>query len=119
MVMNQTPSTRLVWRLLTTWGRPTTIMLESSVAMKMPTVVTVRTTHLYSNNQPPIYQASPGSRPEKYKTPQQREQNIPVSNLHSETRPEQAQISNQGGGSHRAPYSRLKGPQQHLLKTAD
>src|SRR5439155_16468589 len=83
MVMNQTPSTRLVWRLLTTWGRPTTIMLESSVAMKMPTVVTVRTTHLYSNNQPPIYQASPGSRPEKYKTPQQREQDIPRIESHS------------------------------------
>src|SRR6266849_9276190 len=31
----------------TTWGKPTTTMLESRVAMKMPTVVTVRTTHLY------------------------------------------------------------------------
>jgi len=43
------------------------------VAMKMPTVVTVRTTHLYSKNEPPIYRPSPGLAPEEYKTPQQRE----------------------------------------------
>src|SRR2546422_6715583 len=48
MVMIQTPTTRLVFRSDTTWGSPTTTMLESSVAMKIPTVVTVRTTHLYS-----------------------------------------------------------------------
>jgi hypothetical protein len=48
MVMIQTPTTRLVFRSDTTCGSPTTTMLESSVAMKIPTVVTVRTTHLYS-----------------------------------------------------------------------
>src|SRR5439155_24113325 len=119
MVMNQTPSTRLVCRLLTTWGRPTTIMLESSVAMKMPTVVTVRTTHLYSKNESPIYRASPRSRSAEYKTPQQREQDIPAINLYPETRPEQALIRNLGEGSHRAPYSRTMGPLQLLLETTD
>src|SRR2546425_11226830 len=48
MVMIQTPTTKLVFRSDTTCGSPTTTMLESSVAMKIPTVVTVRTTHLYS-----------------------------------------------------------------------
>src|SRR5712664_3612151 len=47
--MIQTPTTRFVFRSDTTCGRPTTTMLESRVAMKIPTVVTVRTTHLYSN----------------------------------------------------------------------
>src|SRR5205807_10633007 len=46
--MIQTPTTRLVFRSDTTCGSPTTAMLESRVAMKIPTVVTVRTTHLYS-----------------------------------------------------------------------
>src|SRR5467141_948934 len=46
--MIQTPTTRLVFRSATTCGSPTTTMLESRVAMKIPTVVTVRTTHLYS-----------------------------------------------------------------------
>jgi hypothetical protein len=36
------------FRSNTTCGSPTTTMLESRVAMKIPTVVTVRTTHLYS-----------------------------------------------------------------------
>src|SRR6266571_4442524 len=49
MVMIQTPTTKLVFRSDTTCGSPTTTMLESRVAMKIPTVVTVRTTHLYSN----------------------------------------------------------------------
>src|SRR5712664_3693653 len=46
--MIQTPTTRFVFRSETTCGSPTTTMLESRVAMKIPTVVTVRTTHLYS-----------------------------------------------------------------------
>src|SRR6266849_4027071 len=66
--MNQTPTTRLVFRATTTWGRPTTMMLESSVAMKIPTVVTVRTTHLYSKNRPPDRQASPRFDGPRYKT---------------------------------------------------
>src|SRR5206468_12110404 len=45
--------TRLVFRSDTTCGSPTTTMLESRVAMKIPTVVTVRTTHLYSKRKPP------------------------------------------------------------------
>src|SRR6266566_481599 len=69
MVMNQTPTTRFVFRARTTWGRPTTRILESSVAMKMPTVVTVRTTHLYSKDKPPDYQAFPSLRLARYKTP--------------------------------------------------
>src|SRR5437899_3094312 len=48
MVIIQTPTTRLVFRSDTTCGSPTTTILESRVAMKIPTVVTVRTTHLYS-----------------------------------------------------------------------
>src|SRR5215831_10288566 len=52
--MNHTPSTRFVLSARTIWGSPTTRMLESSVAMKMPTVVTVRTTHLYSKRSPPL-----------------------------------------------------------------
>src|SRR2546425_7001564 len=52
MVMIQTPTTRLVFRSDTTCGSPTTTILESRVAMKIPTVVTVRTTHLYSKKTP-------------------------------------------------------------------
>src|SRR2546427_9267821 len=48
IVIIQTPTTRLVFRSDTTCGSPTTTILESRVAMKIPTVVTVRTTHLYS-----------------------------------------------------------------------
>src|SRR5213594_207307 len=48
IVIIHTPTTRLVFRSDTTCGSPTTTMLESRVAMKIPTVVTVRTTHLYS-----------------------------------------------------------------------
>src|SRR3989475_8442514 len=69
MVMNQTPTTKLVFSARTTCGRPTTRMLESSVAMKMPTVVTVRTTHLYSKDKPPDCQAFPSLRLTRYKTP--------------------------------------------------
>src|SRR6266516_3718057 len=116
MVMNQTPSTRLVWRLLTTWGRPTTIMLESSVAMKMPTVVTVRTTHLYSNNQPPIYQASPGCRPEKYKTPQQREQDIPRIESHSGDSPRISPDQQSGRGVPLNTLFTLEGPSPALTE---
>src|SRR6266699_4913193 len=71
--MNQTPTTRFVFRARTTWGRPTTRILESSVAMKMPTVVTVRTTHLYSKDKPPDYQAFPSLRLARYKTPPRNE----------------------------------------------
>ncbi|HZY47312.1 MAG TPA: hypothetical protein VFE96_05885 [Candidatus Bathyarchaeia archaeon] len=46
--MIHTPTTRFVLRSEMTCGSPTTTMLESRVAMKIPTVVTVRTTHLYS-----------------------------------------------------------------------
>src|SRR5207249_6007637 len=53
IVIIQTPTTRLVFRSDTTCGSPTTTMLESRVAMKIPTVVTVRTTHLYSKRKPP------------------------------------------------------------------
>src|SRR5437870_9413527 len=73
MVMNQTPTTRFVFRARTTWGRPTTRILESSVAMKMPTVVTVRTTHLYSKNKPPDGKAPRGSTQRGIKRPFQRE----------------------------------------------
>src|SRR3989442_15885715 len=52
MVMIQTPTTKLVFRSDTTCGSPTTTILESRVAMKIPTVVTVRTTHLYSKKTP-------------------------------------------------------------------
>src|SRR5207302_11103670 len=71
--MNQTPTTRLVFRARTTWGRPTTRMLESSVAMKMPTVVTVRTIHLYSKDNPPDCQAFPSLLLARYKTPPRHE----------------------------------------------
>src|SRR5437899_2829804 len=70
--MNQTPTTKLVFSAPTTWGRPTTIMLESSVAMKIPTVVTVRTTHLYSKDKPPDCQAFPGLLQASYKTPREK-----------------------------------------------
>src|SRR5437667_12535915 len=106
MVMNQTPSTRFVWRLLITWGRPTTRMLESSVAMKMPTVVTVRTTHLYSKDKPPGYQAFPSLWLARYKTPPRNEASMfRVRTIHRDsprTRPEQRPGK---GGSHDAQLS--------------
>jgi len=37
-------------------------------------------------------------------------------NLFGKNCSKHAQIGNLGGGSHRAPYSRLNGPHQHLLK---
>src|SRR5436309_13980327 len=53
IVIIQTPTTQLVFRSDTTCGSPTTTILESRVAMKIPTVVTVRTTHLYSKRNRP------------------------------------------------------------------
>jgi hypothetical protein len=47
-VIIHTPTSRLVFRSDTTGRSPTTTTRESRVAMKIPTVVTVRTTHLYS-----------------------------------------------------------------------
>src|SRR5437667_12800500 len=91
--MNQTPTTKLVFSARTTCGRPTTRMLESSVAMKMPTVVTVRTTHLYSKDKPPGYQAFPSLWLARYKTPPRNEASMfRVRTIHGDsprTRPEQ------------------------------
>src|SRR5260370_1053560 len=83
--MNQTPTTRFVFRATTTCGRPTTRMLESSVAMKMPTVVTVRTTHLYSKNEPPRLLACPGLGLDRYKMPPMQEPKIPIVKRYSES----------------------------------
>src|SRR2546425_9538669 len=108
--MNQTPSTRLVWRLLTTWGRPTTMMLESSVAMKMPTVVTVRTTHLYSKDRPPDYQAFPGLRLTRYKTPPRNEASmLRVWTIHEDS-PRTSPDQRSGRGFHMMPSSRWHNP---------
>src|SRR6266849_6695693 len=98
MVMNQTPTTRFVFSATTTCGRPTTRMLESRVAMKMPTVVTVRTTHLYSKNEPPDREASPGLDRARYKTPPRlRYRDVRFGGSDLETRPEQAPIRNLSG----------------------
>src|SRR5437588_11470677 len=105
--MNQTPTTRFVFSANTTWGRPTTRMLESSVAMKMPTVVTVRTTHLYSKDKRPGYQALPSLRLARYKTPPRHEPRWSELGRYTETRPEHALNRDQQWECHMVPGSRL------------
>src|SRR3989442_13475941 len=95
IVIIQTPTTRLVFRSDTTCGSPTTRMLESSVAMKIPTVVTVRTTHLYSNNKPPRLLACPGFELDKYKTARGQQPNIPILKRHLESSDQPPKIANQ------------------------
>src|SRR5207253_8839819 len=116
MVMNQTPTTRFVFSARTTWGRPTTRMLESSVAMKMPTVVTVRTTHLYSKDKPPGYQAFPSLRLARYKTPPRNEPRCSELGRYTETRPEHALNRDQEREFHMMPSSRLRDASSTLFR---
>src|SRR5437660_1697969 len=114
--MNQTPTTRFVFRARTTCGRPTTRMLESSVAMKMPTVVTVRTTHLYSKDKPPDQQASPSLRPSRYKTPPRNEASMfRVRTIHGDS-PRTSPDQRSGRGLHMMPSSRLHDPSSTQLE---
>src|SRR5438067_13879317 len=94
--MNQTPTTRFVFRARTTCGRPTTRILESSVAMKMPTVVTVRTIHLYSKDNPARLPSVSEPPPRGIKRP--REMRPPCCELrqYTDTRPEQYLIKARG-----------------------
>src|SRR6266446_2355300 len=95
--MNQTPTTRLVFSAATICGRPTTIMLESSVAMKMPTVVTVSTTHLYSNHKTArLLSVSAVSTQRSIKRPEK--QGRSERDLDQQTRKESALINNLGRG---------------------
>src|SRR5947209_16505467 len=114
--MNQTPTTKFVFRARTTCGRPTTRMLESSVAMKMPTVVTVRTIHLYSKDNPPDGQAFPSLLLARYKTPPRNEASmLRVKTIHGDP-PRTSDDQRSGRGFHMMPGLRLYDPSSTQLE---